>query len=368
MKTKKPPRVISSKTKSSKPSFYKKDSIKNKVINKELFILLLFVLATVVFFKLAGSYLLATLTGGLFALMFYPLHNWLEKMIKLPESFIAFFICIFLFLVIVGPLSILTWVALQDGLDLLGRVNWDDLLVKLKKNKIGQYLSNLYLDTDTFYSYLKSVLNSGASVGISVGGFLVKAIPQNIMAMGVGAFSFYFFLVDGDKVNTWMKKIIPFEKERSSLSKVFVDTARGTIAGSLLAALVQAIIVEISLLVTAVPNALFFGVFSFFLALIPFIGAGPIWLGALAYHLILENYTMAIIQLVFGIIVIFSDNIVRHYVLKERSFMHPVIFLVSILGGISWLGPTGIFWGPIAAALILEVLKVFSKNIHPRNK
>jgi predicted PurR-regulated permease PerM len=44
--------------------------------------------------------------------------------------------------------------------------------------------------------------------------------------------------------------------------------------------------------------------------------------------------------------------------MKENAQMHPFLALVSVFGAIHLLGPTGIFLGPIIAAVFVSFLKI----------
>ncbi|MCM2324552.1 MAG: AI-2E family transporter, partial [Oligoflexia bacterium] len=61
----------------------------------------------------------------------------------------------------------------------------------------------------------------------------------------------------------------------------------------------------------------------------------------------------------FGLITGIVDNFVRPMVLKGRSKMHPLVSLVAIFGGIGMFGITGVFIGPIVAAILISLLQIW---------
>ena len=53
------------------------------------------------------------------------------------------------------------------------------------------------------------------------------------------------------------------------------------------------------------------------------------------------------------------DHLVRPLVLKGRSDMHPLVGLVAIISGIQMFGIQGVLIGPILAAMLLSLLKIW---------
>ena len=61
-----------------------------------------------------------------------------------------------------------------------------------------------------------------------------------------------------------------------------------------------------------------------------------------------------------------SDNVVRPYVLKGGSEMHPLIGFVSAFGALATIGFYGLFIGPVVAGFFFTLLpmvaRTYSKN------
>jgi predicted PurR-regulated permease PerM len=72
----------------------------------------------------------------------------------------------------------------------------------------------------------------------------------------------------------------------------------------------------------------------------------------------------AVFLLVYGIaIVSTSDNLVRIHVLNGRARLHPLVGLISMLGGLEVLGLWGIFVGPIVAGLFYSLLRLLRTRL-----
>ena len=57
------------------------------------------------------------------------------------------------------------------------------------------------------------------------------------------------------------------------------------------------------------------------------------------------------------------DNIIKPYVLQGQSKLHPLLALLSILGGVGALGPIGVFIGPIAVAFLQAALTMLQTEL-----
>src|SRR5205085_10993062 len=95
-------------------------------------------------------------------------------------------------------------------------------------------------------------------------------------------------------------------------------------------------------------------VLTMVLAIVPFIGAIPIW-GSCALWLFLHDgrpqaaAALAIYGTVLGIV---GDNLIKPWVLHGRSNLHPLLGLLSVLGGVQALGPIGSVVGLMAVAIL----------------
>jgi predicted PurR-regulated permease PerM len=57
------------------------------------------------------------------------------------------------------------------------------------------------------------------------------------------------------------------------------------------------------------------------------------------------------------------DNLIKPLVLHGQSNLHPLLALLSVLGGVQALGPIGIFVGPMAVVFLQTGLKMLNTEI-----
>ena len=94
-------------------------------------------------------------------------------------------------------------------------------------------------------------------------------------------------------------------------------------------------------------------------------GAEAVWGSASLYLRFLAKSTWAALGLaLWGALVVSTvDNIIKPYVLQGQSKLHPLLALLSILGGVGALGPIGVFIGPIAVAFLQAALTMLQTEL-----
>jgi hypothetical protein len=64
-----------------------------------------------------------------------------------------------------------------------------------------------------------------------------------------------------------------------------------------------------------------------------------------------------------AIIVSGIDNVIKPLVLHGQANLHPLLALLSILGGIQVLGPVGILVGPMLVSFLQALLAMFRREL-----
>ncbi len=101
------------------------------------------------------------------------------------------------------------------------------------------------------------------------------------------------------------------------------------------------------------------------LALIPFLGAASVWVPVSLWLYLYEERTWAAVLLAaYGFLVVsMADNVVKPWVLHGRSKLHPLLALLSVLGGVQALGPIGILVGPMVVVFLQTLLNILNREM-----
>jgi predicted PurR-regulated permease PerM len=76
----------------------------------------------------------------------------------------------------------------------------------------------------------------------------------------------------------------------------------------------------------------------------------------------------AIILAVYALLIVGTiDNLIKMLILHGQSQLHPLLALLSVLGGLQALGPIGILIGPLAVTLLQTTLSILRRELSDFN-
>ncbi len=333
---------------------------------------LLFGLAlTLLFFYMMAPFLVALLLGAVTAIIAYPLQARLHK--RMPRFISAFLITLG---VAAGILMPCIFVLYSGAYRLLGFASQYKFLKPESLDSILEqpYFRKIFSTVTHFFPIDRAWIRDQAqeflgifiekiSKGVAI--FLAQ-MPGLLLGFLIVILSVYFFLVDGPRFLRFLMKLSPLPRTRSeTLYNSFQKSCRGVVLGLFASAMAQGFLMGILFIITGLPNPIFIAVLTMIWGLVPVVGTTPIWLSAILYLFFTGQTVPSIIMLVGGIIITTIDNVIRPAVIKGQSEMHPLLALVSVFGAVHLVGPTGIFLGPIIAAVFVSFLQILTLAPEP---
>lgn len=201
----------------------------------------------------------------------------------------------------------------------------------------------------TLYQYSPKVLVTTASFGAQVVFWLI--------------FLFTFF-ADGPRLYHYFMSLAPIDERherfiarevRGMVSAVFLGMVANSAA--------NAVLMTIAFAICGIDRPWMWGLVTFGFAFIPVVGTTIIWAGGAAYLLLHGAWGYALGLSLFGVgIVAQVDNVVKPLVMRGRVKIHPVLLLLSILGGMLAMGPVGLVFGPVFIAIVIAALQIYQKE------
>lgn len=187
-----------------------------------------------------------------------------------------------------------------------------------------------------------------------------------ILGTAIMVIGLYFFLLDGPRMIESFKGLSPIDDEHEEeLVSEFGRVSRAVVIATLLSALVQGLLAGIGFYFAGLESIFLLTVLSAVLAMVPFVGAAAVWIPCSLYlYFIDNNMTAAIALAIYGAAVIsMADNVIKPFVLHGQSNLHPLLALLSVLGGVATLGPIGILIGPMVVAFLQTLLKILQREM-----
>lgn len=212
---------------------------------------------------------------------------------------------------------------------------------------------------NSIVSYLRDKLFRLGGAGVAYLGSLL--LGTAIMIIGL-----YFFLLDGPKMIEGFKGLSPIDDDHEQeLVAEFGRVSRAVVVATLLSALVQGLLAGIGFYFAGLESIFLLTVLSAVLAMVPFVGAAAVWIPCCFYLAFADNNITAAIGLaIYGASVIsMADNVIKPYILHGQSNLHPLLALLSVLGGVALLGPIGILIGPMVVAFLQTLLKILQREM-----
>jgi len=315
--------------------------------------------------QVMAAFLLPLLLAAMLVVIFGPLHRWVRERLQIPDWVAAGLTTAFVLVIVLVPLVLLV---ARAGGDAAAMVRSPDG-VRLDPAVLTG-LVDTFNDATGLHVTAESVnaeLAKFAEEGI---GPLVKRAPVVIAKLLIGLIvmtvALFYFLADGRRMLEAVTKLVPLDaRYQWQLLQEFEEVSRAVVTSTLLAALVQAALAGIGFSVAGLGNVFLLTLLTFFGALVPFVGAAAVWGSASLYLLFFVKNTWAAVGLaLWGLCVVSTvDNIIKPIVLHGQSKLHPLLALLSVLGGVGALGPIGIFVGPIAVAFLQAALTMLQVEL-----
>jgi predicted PurR-regulated permease PerM len=239
-------------------------------------------------------------------------------------------------------------------------------------NTLSVWLAELLNPTDDEIRSLTGQISAVAPQFLrSVGGKTGAILGNVLITIAVTLIAFFFFLADGPKMVRTLMRLSPLDDSHErELVAEFDRVSRAVVLATLLSAVAQGMLAGIAFWLISLSLEEFGFVFSLtllttVLALIPFVGAAAVWAPVslwLFFHVSPDGSShqlAAVLLAVYGVgVVSMADNVIKPLVLHGQSNLHPLLALLSILGGVQALGPIGILVGPMVVVFLQTLLNI----------
>ncbi|MEX2120501.1 MAG: AI-2E family transporter [Pirellulales bacterium] len=199
------------------------------------------------------------------------------------------------------------------------------------------------------------------------GGFLAEFL----IGLAVMIVSLYYFLADGPAMIAGIMRLSPLDdRYERQLLEEFTTVSRAVVVATLLSAVVQGVLAGFGYFFAGLDSVFLLTMLTMLFALIPFVGATAVWLPCALWLFLFEDRTTAAVALaVYGALVVsMADNVIKPLVLQGRSNMHPLLALLSVLGGVKAMGPIGIVVGPMVVAFLQPLLVMLQTELKSLGK
>ena len=201
---------------------------------------------------------------------------------------------------------------------------------------------------------------------VSLGGATTAFVFRFLFGVVIMSIALFSFLLDGPTMLQALKQLTPLDDDHEDeLIAEFDKVSRAVVMATLLSALAQGVLAAIGFYFAGLQSVVLLMLLTSVLALVPFVGAAAVWVPACLFLVFVDGRTGAGIFLgIYGMIIVSgADNVIKPFILHGKSNLHPLWALLSVLGGVSALGPIGILVGPMVVVFLQTLLKILQREI-----
>jgi predicted PurR-regulated permease PerM len=331
-------------------------------------IIIAIVLLTMVIWPFASAFFIAAVLAG----ALFPWQKRLSARLRNKRMLAAGILVFGVILTLVLPLATTGAIAVREALEGIGYVRTtmrsegvQGLINrlpapfrKLAEDSVGQAMPDEEKPTD-----ISQLAPQGGKAVAAVGN-VIQATGTAILQTVMMLIALFFLLTDGASLVNWLSDNVPMRRvQLKELLHEFRTVSVAVLKSTLATAGVQALAASVGYLIARVPNAVFFTLVTFFVGLIPAVGAASVSI-VLALTLVISGRPlMGLFLALWGIIVVgLVDNVVKPLLIRGGMEMHGAIVFFSLLGGLAAFGGIGLLAGPLIVAFFVAMVSMVRRE------
>jgi len=295
-------------------------------------------------------------------IVFYPAYSWLLRHTGRPglSAWLCTIATGILFLFPLTMLGVVLSREMKHAMDTFsaaigpsGNVEWFDRSITFIGDQLGW-------DAQQTKEFLQDRLAGFSASILSNALRSIQGLGSWIFSSATTLVTMFFLFRGGAGLLEASKSWVPLPSH--VMDSLFAETRVlmfANVYGVIAVAVTQGVLTGLGFWFIGLPSAAFWGAVAAILSILPFVGAGIVWLPGVLYLAGTGNMTQAGILLVWSLVIVsMADNVIRPIVLSERAQMNTAVMFFALLGGIEAFGLVGLFAGPIVFSLAIAVIKL----------
>lgn len=312
----------------------------------------------------------ALLVAAVFAVVLAPLEERLARALGGRRQLAAGVIVLAVLVLVIGPVIAMSAFVINEIADavrfIVQTVRGEGLegLLKELPAPLDRWVATARERLGDVGQFLETQLRSQGGAAASAVGAAIAATGQLVFQAAMMLIALFFLLVAGGAVNQWLDETLPLRRGQTrELFAEFKKVSNAIIVSTLITAALQTAVAVVGYLIAGLPYPWFFAGLTFFMALIPAVGAAVVCLFAAFLLLVTGHPYMAGFLAVWAVAVVgLVDNIAKPYFMKDDVQLHGAVVFFALIGGIAAFGMVGLLVGPLAVALGLAVLRIYRRD------
>lgn len=283
-------------------------------------------------------------------------------------SFVA---TLLIFLILLLPFGFVVSLVVRQLIDVVSTMNADGILSVFSAHEFFQthlepWVDKLEASLGISVNLAQIMTTAGREVARYVYNFspqVVGLTASFILSFFVMHMGIYFLFIEGPSLIKLLLDLSPLEVEyEKRLTGEVQSMLRATVYGYFLTGLVQAFLAGIGFWIVGLP-ALVLATITFFMSMVPIIGATAVWLPVSLWLFLQGHNGQALFIFIYGIALISGiDNFIKPLIIRGQAKMHILLIFLSLLGGLQFFGPIGILLGPVLISLFVACIRIYRRD------
>lgn len=343
-----------------------------EIIREKKALVLVLMALLVGFVYLMMPFLMPLILSTIIVTLFFPVFDRLNRFLKNRSRISSLLTTLLILFILILPSA---WVVVILIDQLYGYIGTLDLSLTFSK----------FFSTDTYVVYVEPMLKEietrlntqinflgmATNVGKEAAKYIYNYSPSVLIGTANFVFSFfimmvgiYFLFLEGPGLFKIFLEVSPLRKVHEiRLSRRVRDTIYASVYGYLVTGIIQGIIAGILFAFVGINAFVILGVLTFFMSMVPVIGAAGVWVPVCLWLFIQgETWPAAAVFAGGAGIISLIDNFIKPIVIEGRTKIHPLLIFFSLFGGIKLFGPLGILFGPVITALLIASLNMYRED------
>jgi len=291
--------------------------------------------------------------AAVFAYWLYPLHRRISKNIRTLPSALVLSGILFVTLLAIVQYGIFMFVKEAiNAAEVLGTADASSIFVRIFGEKL------------LAASTIKSIFSRIAVTFTVRATEILYSIPSMIVSFFAFILAFFYFLLDGPRIVTWLKQNIPFPRDKR---KIMIANTQNYMNAFLKAhviiGLVQGLACALGFYLFGLHEYILIGsLAAALLSILPIIGPYLLYAPVSILLIAQGNAPAGVGLLIYGVAIgSILDYVIRPQLTGKYASMHPLAVLIGVLGGMVVFGLIGVLIGPIILGLSITVIEGLSE-------
>jgi predicted PurR-regulated permease PerM len=201
---------------------------------------------------------------------------------------------------------------------------------------------------------------------MTAGARVLQATTGSALGLLMALSTELYVLAEWPQLALRLEAVLPLDPRHTrALIIEFRDVSRAALIGTVATATIQGLLAAVGYAIAGVPAPLTWGLLTAIASLLPVVGTFLVWVPIAGYAIWNGEIGWGVFVLVWGFVVVSvaSDYVIRPRLVGKRGHGHPLLMLVSLVGGIEVMGLAGLIVAPILMSLFVAVLRIYEREL-----